>query len=88
MRITFLTVYLMAAVMALSVAPAAAQNSSPPTSYPLPPPEPVIITTPDGRDVPARFGTTDRATRCLQYGTSIGVPRDQMADYIRRCALQ
>jgi hypothetical protein len=80
--------FLLTAVMALSVAPVVAQNPKPQTSYPLPPPEPVIITTPDGRDVPARFDTTDRATRCLQYGTSIGVPRDQMADYTRRCALQ
>jgi hypothetical protein len=80
--------FLLAAVLAVSVAPAAAQNAKSQDSYPLPPPEPVIVTTPDGRDVPARFDTTDRATRCLQYGTSIGVPRDQMAYYTRRCALQ
>jgi hypothetical protein len=80
--------FLMAALLALSLVPAAAQNSPPATSFPLPPPEPAIVTAPDGRDVPARIDTTDRATRCLQYGTAIGVPRDQMADYTRRCALQ
>jgi hypothetical protein len=80
--------FLLAALFALYVAPAAAQSEKPQASYPLPPPEPVIVTTPDGRDVPARFDTTDRATRCLQYGTAIGVPRDQMTDYTRRCALQ
>jgi hypothetical protein len=80
--------FLLAALLALPLAPATAQDNAPATSYPLPPPEPAIVTTPDGRDVPARFDTTDRATRCLQYAASIGVPRDQMADYTRRCALQ
>jgi hypothetical protein len=79
---------ILAAMIAITATAAAAQNPQPQSSYPLPPPEPVIITTPDGRDVPARFDTIDRATRCLQYGTSIGVPRDQMADYTQRCALQ
>jgi hypothetical protein len=54
----------------------------------MPPPPPVVITTPNGRDVPAHIDTTDRATRCLLYGKSIGVPADQIDDYIKRCVLQ
>ncbi len=55
---------------------------------PPPPPPPVIFTL-GGIDVTGahRLPPT-RSTRCLQYGASIGVPRDQMADYARRCALQ
>jgi hypothetical protein len=79
---------ILAAVMAISVTAAAAQNAPSQTVYPMPPPAPPVISTPGGNEVPARFDTTDRATRCLQYATSIGVPRDQMADYTRRCALQ
>lgn len=78
---------LLAAMIAVS-ATAAAQNSQAPQAYPLPPPPPPVISTPGGNDVPARIDATDRTTRCMQYGASIGVPRDQMADYARRCALQ
>ena len=68
---------LVIAALALASAQAVAQNSSPPRPiYPMPPPPPVVITTPNGRDVPAHIDTTDRATRCLLYGKSIGVPAD------------
>jgi hypothetical protein len=53
----------------------------------MPPPEPSVITTPGGQNVPSR-PITDRSTRCLQYGASIGVPANQMEDYVKRCALQ
>ena len=57
--------------------------------YPMPPPEPPIITLPSGRDAPARLPTfSDKATRCLHYATSIGVPRDQLDDYMKRCTQQ
>ena len=55
--------------------------------FPMPPPEPTTLTTPDGREVPS-IVTTDRHTRCMQYGASIGVPRDKMDDYLKRCVLQ
>ena len=84
MRHVFIFVALM-----LAAAPAAAQTGNPPPkTYPLPPPPPVVITTPGGHDIPARIETTDRATRCLQYAKSIGVPADQMDDYMKRCVLQ
>ncbi len=75
--------------LALAAGQAAAQNSNPPPRaiYPLPPPPPVVITTPGGHDVASRIETTDRATRCLQYAKSIGVPADQIEDYIKRCVL-
>jgi hypothetical protein len=77
-----------AAVIAFPVT-AAAQNSPSPATYPMPPPEPPVITTPSGHDVPARLDTfSDRTTRCLHYATSIGVPADQIADYTKRCALR
>jgi hypothetical protein len=66
---------------------AVAQNNPPPQTFPMPPPEPPVITSPGGQDVPSRLNT-DRSTRCMQYGSSIGVPRDQMADYVKRCTLQ
>ena len=57
--------------------------------YPMPPPEPPIVTLPNGRDAPARIDTfSDKATRCLHYATSIGVPRDQVDDYMKRCTQQ
>ena len=80
---------LVIAALALASAQAAAQNSSPPRPvYPMPPPPPVVITTPDGREAPGHIDTTDRTTRCLLYGKSIGVPADQIDDYIKRCVLQ
>jgi hypothetical protein len=64
-------------------------KSKPPAVYPLPPPEPPIVTLPNGRDAPARVEIfTDKATRCLHYATSIGVPRDQLDDYMKRCTRQ
>ena len=80
---------LILAALVLVAAPAAAQTGNPPPKaiYPLPPP-PVVMTTPGGHDAPVRIETTDRATRCLQYGKSIGVPADQMDDYMKRCVLQ
>ena len=55
----------------------------------MPPPEPPIVTLPNGRDAPARIDTfSDKATRCLHYATSIGVPRDQLDDYMKRCTQQ
>jgi hypothetical protein len=79
---------LLAAVIAVSATAAAAQNSQAPQTYPIPPPPPPVIATPGGNDVPTRIDATDRTTRCMQYGASIGVPRDQMVDYTPRCALQ
>jgi hypothetical protein len=81
---------LILAALVLVAAPAAAQTGNPPPKaiYPLPPPPPVVMTTPGGHDAPVRIETTDRATRCLQYGKSIGVPADQMDDYMKRCVLQ
>jgi len=73
---------LVLAALALAVMQADAQTSPPP-------PSPMIIITPDGRDAPARFdGFSDKTTRCVQYGKSIGVPPDQMDDYTKRCTLQ
>jgi hypothetical protein len=53
----------------------------------MPPPESALTTTPGGNDMANRI-TTDRHTRCMQYGASIGVPPDRMEDYIKRCQLQ
>ena len=73
-----------------AAAPAAAQTGNPPprANYPLPPPLPAMVTTPGGHDLPGRIETTDRTTHCLQYAKSIGVPADQMDDYMKRCVLQ
>jgi len=79
---------LLAAVIAVSATAAAAQNSQSPQTYPMPPPPPPVISTPGSNDAPARIDATDRSPRYMQYGASIGVPRDQMADYTRRSALQ
>jgi hypothetical protein len=81
---------MVAAILLMSAAAATAQtNPAPKPVYPLPPPEPPVITLPNGRDVPARIGPfTDKATRCLHYGTSIGVPRDRLDDYVKRCMQQ
>ena len=65
--------------------PAAAQSNSPPGVYPFPPPSPPIMTSPSGRDLPVRIDPTDKATRCLQYAASIGVPRDRLESYLRDC---
>ena len=74
----------------VAAAPVAAQTGNPPpkANYPLPPPPPAVITTPGGHDTPARIETTDRAAHCLQYAKSIGVPAEQMDDYMKRCVLQ
>jgi hypothetical protein len=82
-------VFLLLAMALLTATAAAAQNNPPPPTFPMPPPEPSVITSPDGRDVPSRMGAfSDRSTRCLQYGTSIGVPANQIQDYVKRCSLQ
>jgi hypothetical protein len=80
---------IVAAVIAFTTT-AVAQNNPPARPvYPMPPPPPVIITAPDGREVPGRIDTfSDKHTRCMQYGASIGVPADQIEDYTKRCALQ
>ena len=67
----------------------AQSNASPAQApvFPMPPPEPPVMTMPGGNDVATRI-TTDRVTRCMQYGASIGVPPDRMDDYIKRCQLQ
>ncbi|HZL31245.1 MAG TPA: hypothetical protein VFC54_09325 [Pseudolabrys sp.] len=66
-----------------SVSPSQAQV------FPMPPPEPSAITAPSGVDMPARASAySDRVTRCMQFGTSIGVPPDRMDDYIKRCQMQ
>ena len=57
--------------------------------YPLPPPVPPIVAPPGSRNAPTGINTlTDKATRCLHYATSIGVPADQMDDYMKRCTQQ
>lgn len=76
--------------LVLAAAPAAAQTGDPPpkANYSLPPPPPTVVPTPGDHDNPARIKTTDRAAHCLQYAKSIGVPADQMDDYMKRCVLQ
>jgi hypothetical protein len=82
------TVLMSAALLLVSGASALAQSGQRPAPvFPMPPPEPSVITTPGGRDVVTR-SVTDRHTRCLHYGASIGVPGDKMEDYIKRCVLQ
>ena len=77
-----------ATVLLLAGAAARAQSGqSPAPVYPMPPPEPTFMTTPGGREVPSVI-TTDRHTRCMQYAASIGVPKDKMDDYLKRCVLQ
>jgi hypothetical protein len=80
-------IFLLLAMALLTATAAAAQNNPPPPTFPMPPPEPSVMTAPDGRDVPSRV-FNDRSTRCMQYGASIGVPAGQMEDYVRRCGLQ
>ena len=66
----------------------ATPKDKPPAVYPMPPPEPPMVTPPTG-GAPVRTETlTDKATRCLHYATSIGVPRDQLDDYMKRCTQQ
>lgn len=78
-----------AAAVLLSTAAALAQSSgqTPGSGFPMPPPEPSLMTTPGGRDVPAGI-PTDRHTRCMQYAASIGVPADKMDGYLKQCVLQ
>jgi hypothetical protein len=58
--------------------------------YPLPPPIPPPVTPPNGQSMPPRAADTltDKATRCLHYATSIGVPAEEMDDYMKRCTQQ
>ena len=81
------TALLLSGAAALAQSSAQSSGQSPGGGFPMPPPEPTLMTTPGGRDVPARIGT-DRHTRCMQYGASIAVPADQMDAYIKRCVLQ
>lgn len=77
-----------AIALALSAAEAAAQNRSGPV-YPLPPPPPVVMTTPGDQGGRVQIDVfSDRMTRCLHYGASIGVPADQMDAYVKRCFRQ
>ena len=77
-----------AVLLLLATLPASAQSNPPPPVYPFPPPSPPIMTTPSGRDLPVRIDPTDKATRCLQYAASIGVPRDRLENYLRECQLR
>ena len=77
-----------AVLIALATLPATAQSNPPPAVYPFPPPSPPIITSPSGRDIPSGIDPTDKATRCLQYAASIGVPRDRLESYLRECQLR
>ena len=80
---------LASAAMHAQEKPETPKSKPPPAAYPLPPPEPPIVTPPNVRDAPARVETfTDKATRCLHYATSIGVPKDQIDDYMKRCTRQ
>jgi hypothetical protein len=72
----------------LAIVPAAAQSNPPPGVYPFPPPSPPIMTSPGGRDLPVRIDPIDKATRCLQYAASIGVPRDRLKSYLRDCQMR
>jgi hypothetical protein len=64
-------------------------KGKPPAVYRLPPPEPPVVTLANGGGAPARVETfTDKATRCLHYATSIGVPKEQIDDYVKRCTKQ
>jgi hypothetical protein len=67
----------------------ATAQTNPAPVYPLPPPPPVVITTPRGQNAPPQIDVfSDRATRCLHYGASIGVPPDQIDAYVKRCIRQ
>jgi hypothetical protein len=76
-----------AMLILLATLPAAAQ-SNPTGVYPFPPPSPPIMTNPSGRDLPVRIDPTDKATRCLQYAASIGVPRERLESYLRDCQMR
>jgi hypothetical protein len=79
---------LLMVLFALAGSGAVAQTNAPPV-YPLPPPPPVVMSTPNGNDVPSRVDIfPDRATYCLHYGASIGVPSNQMDAYVKRCVRQ
>ncbi len=66
-----------------------APAAKPKPVYPLPPPVPPPVTLPGSHNAPTGINTlTDKATRCLHYATSIGVPADQMDDYMKRCTRQ
>jgi hypothetical protein len=81
---------LAATMITLTTALAPAQSNAPPpaSGYTMPPPDMAVMSRPDGRESHAPRGFVDRRTRCLSYGASIGVPADQMSDYIKRCVLQ
>ena len=72
----------------LATLPAVAQSNPATGVYPFPPPSPPIMATPGGRDLPVRIDPTDKATRCLQYAASIGVPRDRLESYLRECRMR
>lgn len=79
-----------AAALSLVSGAAFAQSTQSPSQaqvFPMPPPEPALVTTPGSADMATPIAT-DRHTRCMQYGASIGVPPDRMDDYIKRCELQ
>jgi hypothetical protein len=86
--------FVLAMLAAVLATPAAAQTSDPPppAAYPMPPPPapPAVVTAPDGHvTAPPRLDNfTDKASRCLQYGRSIGVPADKIEDYVKRCVQQ
>jgi hypothetical protein len=69
--------------------PPPAPAEKPKKVYPLPPPAPPIMAPPGSHPAPGALDTvTDKATRCLHYANSIGVPADQMDDYMKRCTRQ
>jgi len=87
-RVLLVALLLVTASAALAQTETAPKPKAKPV-YPMPPPVPPIVAPPGSRDGAARTDTfTDKATRCLHYANSIGVPRDQMDDYMKRCTLQ
>jgi hypothetical protein len=82
------SILLAAGAIAFSAIAAAAQYGRPaPPVYPYPLPPPVVSATPTGNEA-VGSAPVDRKTRCLQYAHEIGVPADQMYEYMKRCESQ
>jgi hypothetical protein len=71
-------------IQPMQVAPSFLSGSRAPVSFPPPePPRPAV------QGAPPRLETfSDRAARCIQYGTATGVSGSDMAVYTHTCAMQ
>ncbi len=89
MLVVFLLTAAGAGALAQTQPAPTAPAEKPKKVYPLPPPAPPIVTPPGSRPTLGAADTfADKATRCLHYANSIGVPADQMDDYMKRCTKQ